>query len=245
MGARGRSGRFEYGVLIGAGLLLYVVWVGGTALGTVIGDLLDPEAIGVDAAFPALFLALLAPYLRSRRALLTALVAGAITLVLIPLAARRADRRRQPRRADRAAAVSWLVIAVVGGVTIAFKAAGPVLLGKRELPPRVASVVDVLAPAMLAALVVTQTVGGDREIVIDARLAGVVGRRGRRLAAGAAARRDGRRSAVTAALIRLLLAAVASTCRPAGRGDGRAGVAGRERRGSRCSAAGSRTTTSR
>ena len=48
------------------------------------------------------------------------------------------------------------------------------LLGARELPPRVASVVDVLAPAMLAALVVTQTVGGDREIVIDARLAGVV-----------------------------------------------------------------------
>ena len=81
----GRSGRFEYGVLIGAGLLLYVVWVGGTALGTVIGDLLDPEAIGVDAAFPALFLALLAPYLRDRRALLTAIVAGAITLVLIPV----------------------------------------------------------------------------------------------------------------------------------------------------------------
>jgi branched-subunit amino acid transport protein len=32
----------------------------------------------------------------------------------------------------------------------------------------------VLAPAMLAALVVTQTVGGDRELVIDERLAGVV-----------------------------------------------------------------------
>ena len=62
----GRSGRFEYRVLIGAGLVLYVVWVGGTALGTVIGDLLDPEAIGLDAAFPALFLALLAPYLRNR-----------------------------------------------------------------------------------------------------------------------------------------------------------------------------------
>jgi len=70
--------------------------------------------------------------------------------------------------------VSWLVIAVVGAGTIAFKAAGPVLLGNRQLPSRVASVVDVLAPAMLAALVVTQTVGGDREIVIDARLAGVV-----------------------------------------------------------------------
>ena len=47
------------------------------------------------------------------------------------------------------------------------------MLGARELPPRVASVVDVLAPAMLAALVVTQTVGGDREIVLDARLVGV------------------------------------------------------------------------
>ena len=70
--------------------------------------------------------------------------------------------------------MSWLVIAVVGVVTIAFKASGPVLLGKRELPARVASVVEVLAPAMLAALVVTQTVGGDREVVIDERLAGVV-----------------------------------------------------------------------
>ena len=70
--------------------------------------------------------------------------------------------------------MSWIVIVVVGAGTMAFKAAGPVLLGNRELPPRVAAVVAVLAPAMLAALVVTQTVGGDREIVIDARLAGVV-----------------------------------------------------------------------
>src|SRR5215210_4223316 len=74
----GRSGRFEYGVLLGAGALLYVLWVGGTALGTLAGDLLDPEAIGLDAAFPALFLALLAPYLRDRHALATAAVAGAI-----------------------------------------------------------------------------------------------------------------------------------------------------------------------
>jgi branched-subunit amino acid transport protein len=69
--------------------------------------------------------------------------------------------------------VSWLVIAVVGTLTMAFKAAGPVLLGKRQLPSRVASVVELLAPAMLAALVVTQTVGGDRELVVDERLAGV------------------------------------------------------------------------
>ena len=82
----GRSGRFEYPVLVGAGLLFYVLWVGGTAIGTVVGDLLDPEAIGLDAAFPALFLALLAPYLRTRRALATGLLAGGITLVLLPFA---------------------------------------------------------------------------------------------------------------------------------------------------------------
>jgi uncharacterized membrane protein len=65
------------------------------------------------------------------------------------------------------------VIAVVGVVTIAFKASGPVLLGQRTLPPRVTALVEVLAPAMLAALVVTQAVGGDRELVLDERLAGV------------------------------------------------------------------------
>ena len=70
--------------------------------------------------------------------------------------------------------MTWVVIAIVGAVTIAFKASGPVLLGRRELPPRALALVEVLAPAMLAALVVTQTVGGDRELVLDERLAGVV-----------------------------------------------------------------------
>jgi 4-azaleucine resistance transporter AzlC len=81
----GRSGRFEYGILAGVGVLFWFLWVGGTALGTVVGDLLDPEAIGLDAAFPALFLALLVPYLRTRRSLVAALTAAAITFALIPL----------------------------------------------------------------------------------------------------------------------------------------------------------------
>ena len=67
----------------------------------------------------------------------------------------------------------WTVVLVVGAVTILLKAAGPVFLGRRELPPRVLALVDVLAPAMLAALVVTQAVGGDEEIVLDERVAGV------------------------------------------------------------------------
>ena len=67
----------------------------------------------------------------------------------------------------------WLVVLVVGVATAALKATGPVLLGGRELPARLASVVGLLAPVLLAALVVTQTVGGDNELVLDARLAGV------------------------------------------------------------------------
>ena len=67
----------------------------------------------------------------------------------------------------------WIVVAVVGVVTVLFKAAGPVFLGRRALPPRIKSVVELLAPVMLTALVVTQTVGGDGELSIDARIPGV------------------------------------------------------------------------
>ncbi|MGH3010715.1 MAG: AzlD domain-containing protein [Gaiellaceae bacterium] len=67
----------------------------------------------------------------------------------------------------------WIVIAVVGAATIALKAVGPVLLGGKPLPQHLTGVVALLAPALLAALVVTQAVGGDEEIVLDARLVGL------------------------------------------------------------------------
>ena len=83
----GRSGRFEWPILVGAGLLLYALWVSSTALGTVVGGALeDPGALGLDAAFAVLFLALALPYLRERRALQAAALAGVITLALIPVA---------------------------------------------------------------------------------------------------------------------------------------------------------------
>jgi branched-subunit amino acid transport protein len=69
---------------------------------------------------------------------------------------------------------AWLCVIVVGAATIAFKAVGPVLLGRgRELPRWLAAPVAYLAPAVLAALVVTQAVAGHRAIVADARLAGL------------------------------------------------------------------------
>lgn len=68
---------------------------------------------------------------------------------------------------------AWLLVLAVGLGTMAIKAAGPVLLGGRELPPRVRSVVALLAPALLAALVATTTFGAGQELVVDARVAGV------------------------------------------------------------------------
>jgi len=68
---------------------------------------------------------------------------------------------------------AWIVVAVVGAITLVFKAAGPVFLGRRQLPAGVQSVVDLIAPVMLIALVVTQTLGGDKEIAVDARVPGV------------------------------------------------------------------------
>jgi predicted branched-subunit amino acid permease len=81
----GRSGRFEWPILVGAGLLLYVLWVASTAVGTVAGQALgDANDLGLDAAFAALFLALARPYLRGRKALEAAALAAVITLVTTP-----------------------------------------------------------------------------------------------------------------------------------------------------------------
>ncbi len=80
------QGRIDRRVLVGAGLLLFPFWVGGTALGVLFGDVLgDPERFGLDAAFPALFLALLATQLVNRRAALAAVAGGVIAFVLIPV----------------------------------------------------------------------------------------------------------------------------------------------------------------
>jgi branched chain amino acid efflux pump len=83
----GRSGRFERGLLIGAGLLFYVLWIAGTAVGVLFGDSLgDPEAIGLDAAFPALFLALLWPYVQTEPGRTAAVLGALVAFVLVPIA---------------------------------------------------------------------------------------------------------------------------------------------------------------
>lgn len=67
----------------------------------------------------------------------------------------------------------WAIVAAVGIGTMVIKAAGPVLLGGRPLPPRVQAVVALLAPALLAGLVATTTFGSGQDLVADARVIGV------------------------------------------------------------------------
>lgn len=67
----------------------------------------------------------------------------------------------------------WLVVALVGTATVAIKAFGPLLLGGRDLPPKFASLVGLLAPALLAALVAINTFGAGRSLVVDERVLGV------------------------------------------------------------------------
>ncbi len=77
-----REGRFAFWV---TGVALFTLW----NLGTVIGALAthafpDPKVLGLDAAPPAAFLALLAPRLRAREPLAIALAAGVVALIVLP-----------------------------------------------------------------------------------------------------------------------------------------------------------------
>ena len=86
LAARG-DGSFDRWALFGASAVQYVAWQAGTIAGALWGDALgDPETLGLDAIYPAFFLALLLGEAHSRRALLVALLGAAIALALVPVA---------------------------------------------------------------------------------------------------------------------------------------------------------------
>jgi len=81
------DGRFDPQRLVGAGVVLWLAWVGGTVIGVIGGEALgDPVTLGLDAAFPALFLALLMSQVGSGPAVVAALLGAAISLALVPIA---------------------------------------------------------------------------------------------------------------------------------------------------------------
>jgi uncharacterized membrane protein len=67
----------------------------------------------------------------------------------------------------------WVTIVSLTLATTALKLAGPLLLGGRPLPPRAMTVIELLASALLAALVVVETFGRGRSLTLDARALGV------------------------------------------------------------------------
>ena len=98
----------------------------------------------------------------------------------------------------------WVTIGALTVITALVRAAGPVALGGRELPPRLNDVIALLAPALLAALVVVETLGTDEGAVeVDARLAGVAAA-GAALAMGRSMLWAVAAAAVTAAVLRAI-----------------------------------------
>ncbi len=69
---------------------------------------------------------------------------------------------------------AWELVAGCAIVTFAIKAAGPVLLGGRRLPLWFASVVGLMAPALLAALVATHALANGRHLDVGPQTAGVL-----------------------------------------------------------------------
>jgi branched-subunit amino acid transport protein len=66
----------------------------------------------------------------------------------------------------------WLTIGGLFAATVAIKAAGPLILGRRELPAGAYAVIALLAPALLTALILTDTFAREQELTVDARAGG-------------------------------------------------------------------------
>jgi 4-azaleucine resistance transporter AzlC len=81
----GVGGRPDRRTLLLVGAFLYSAWIVGTILGVGLGPVLgDPKRLGLDAAFPALFTALLWPMLSGRRAVRCAVGGAIVALILAP-----------------------------------------------------------------------------------------------------------------------------------------------------------------
>jgi branched-subunit amino acid transport protein len=71
------------------------------------------------------------------------------------------------------AGTAWTVVALAAVVTAIIKAAGPLALGGRDLPEWTSGVIALLAPALLAALVVTAALTEGKTLEAGPETAGV------------------------------------------------------------------------
>lgn len=83
------GGRFEREFMMGATAPQVAAWIGGTVIGVAAGDIVgDAQRLGLDAIFPAFFLALLVEEFRSggKRSLAAAVIAAVLAITLVPFA---------------------------------------------------------------------------------------------------------------------------------------------------------------
>jgi branched-subunit amino acid transport protein len=67
----------------------------------------------------------------------------------------------------------WITVAGLTAATVAIKATGPLIVGERGLPAGAYAVISLLAPALLTALILTDTFAREQELTVDARAAGL------------------------------------------------------------------------
>ena len=81
------GGRFDREFMMGATVPQLAAWIGGTVIGVLAGDVVgDVERLGLDAIFPAFFLALLVDELHDGEQTIAAvLIAAVLSLALVPL----------------------------------------------------------------------------------------------------------------------------------------------------------------
>ena len=68
---------------------------------------------------------------------------------------------------------TWTLIAVLAVVNFAIKATGPLVAGRRALPPTLQRFIDASVAGLVAALIVTGTFAVGQELVLDERAGGM------------------------------------------------------------------------
>jgi branched-subunit amino acid transport protein len=68
----------------------------------------------------------------------------------------------------------WAAVLLTGVGTALLKAVGPVGVAHRRLPRALDDLLELIAPAILAALIVVETFSNGRHLVLDARFAGAL-----------------------------------------------------------------------
>jgi branched-subunit amino acid transport protein len=69
--------------------------------------------------------------------------------------------------------VTWAAVAALAAISFALKALGPVLIGRRDIRPRVTEALDLLPIPMLTAIMLTGAVASGHHLQVDARLPGL------------------------------------------------------------------------